>query len=171
MAVLSTVWGGRAKDMGEQRSQLIFKTHGNKADLRGISPTWQGVRKPRHRPPSSCASASVAVSEADVPTSRASRHIDPLLHPPYDYLSLPDWNNTPHHHNHHLPIQVRPPLTAAAFCISSIDPHLLTITTDNERLRGPPLARTRPADGQGTGHLTVEFKVTSADLGVGCLHV
>lgn len=98
--------------------------------------------------------------------SRASRHIDPLLHPPYDYLSLPDWNNTPttaaattsQSKDGHL-------LTAAAFCLRSIDPHLLAITMDNERLRGPLLARTRPTDGQGTGHLTVEFKATGADMG------
>ena len=60
-----------------------------------------------------CASASVGVSEADVPMNRTSRQIGPHLYSPYDYLSL-YWTGTipPYTHTH--PIHAMPPFTAAA---------------------------------------------------------
>lgn len=76
----------------QQRQLIYLKTT---LVLNLPATTWQDASAPsstiaRHR--SLCASASVAVWEADVPMRRGSRQIEQpppsTLHSPYDYLSI-----------------------------------------------------------------------------------
>lgn len=116
----------------QQRQLIYLKTT---LVLNLPATTWQDASAPsstiaRHR--SLCASASVAVWEADVPMRRGSRQIEqPPPSIPHMITSLSDSNNsppTPH------AIQAPPPLPPAVLCMSFIDSRFQTIRMDNKRL-------------------------------------